>query len=111
MLQSAFVSILADCGLDFFSLFVVDLMHEFELGVWKAVLTHLIRIIHTKGSVMITEFDGRYATSGHPLFYLPSFDLDRFRQVPTYGLDTIRKFSNNVSGMKRLATRDFEDIL
>jgi len=25
---------------------VVDLMHEFELGVWKALLTHLIRILH-----------------------------------------------------------------
>ena len=59
MLQSAFISVLADTGLGFFSLFAVDLMHEFKLGVWKAVLTHLIRIIHTKGSVMVTEFDGR----------------------------------------------------
>ena len=25
---------------------VVDLLHEFELGVWKALLTHLIRILH-----------------------------------------------------------------
>jgi len=25
---------------------VVDLMHEFELGVWKALFTHLIRILH-----------------------------------------------------------------
>ncbi|KAF9643158.1 hypothetical protein BDM02DRAFT_3104797 [Thelephora ganbajun] len=35
----------------------------------------------------------------------------RFRQVPTFSLDTIRKFSNNVSAMKKLAARDFEDIL
>ena len=34
-----------------------------------------------------------------------------FRMVPTFGLDTIRKFNNNVSGMKQLAARDFEDIL
>jgi len=25
---------------------VVDMMHEFELGVWKALFTHLIRILH-----------------------------------------------------------------
>ena len=31
--------------------------------------------------------------------------------VPTFGLDTIRKFTNNVSELKHLAARDFEDIL
>ena len=25
---------------------VVDLLHEFELGVWKALLTHLVRVLH-----------------------------------------------------------------
>ena len=25
---------------------VIDLLHEFKLGVWKALLTHLIRILH-----------------------------------------------------------------
>ena len=57
--QSAFISTLAQFGLDFFALFVVDLMHEFELGVWKAVLTHLIRILYTQGAGIIAEFDRR----------------------------------------------------
>ena len=35
----------------------------------------------------------------------------RFRQVPTFGRDTIRKFGGSVSAMKKLAGRDFEDIL
>jgi hypothetical protein len=35
----------------------------------------------------------------------------RFRQVPTFGRGTIRHFGNNVSAMKKLAGRDFEDIL
>jgi hypothetical protein len=35
----------------------------------------------------------------------------RYRQIPTFGRDTIRKFSNNASGMKKLAARDFEDLL
>ena len=34
-----------------------------------------------------------------------------YRDVPPFGRDTIRKFSNNVSGLKRLAARDFEDLL
>jgi len=48
----------------------------------------------------------------HPSPGFLVFDgVHRFRQVPTFGLDTIRKFSNNVSAMKKLAARDFEDIL
>ncbi|KIO04949.1 hypothetical protein M404DRAFT_142276, partial [Pisolithus tinctorius Marx 270] len=37
--------------------------------------------------------------------------MHRYRQVPTFGRDTIRKFSNNASAMKKLAARDFEDLL
>jgi hypothetical protein len=35
----------------------------------------------------------------------------RFRQIPTFSRNTIRRFSNNVSELKRLAARDYEDIL
>lgn len=31
-------------------LLVVDLLHEFELGVWKALLLHLIRVLYTQGA-------------------------------------------------------------
>lgn len=32
---------------------VVDFLHEFELGVWKAILLHLLRIVDSlKGSVL-----------------------------------------------------------
>jgi ABC-type multidrug transport system fused ATPase/permease subunit len=34
-----------------------------------------------------------------------------FRQVPSFGRDGIRRFSANMSEMKRLAARDFEDLL
>ena len=37
--------------------------------------------------------------------------LHRYREVPTFGRDTIRKFVHNASGMKKLAARDFEDLL
>ena len=40
---------------------VVDLMHEFELGVWKSLFTHLIRILYAaapNGS-LVAELDER----------------------------------------------------
>lgn len=68
-------------------------MHEFELGVWKAVFTHLVRILYAEGGRAIQLLNERY------------------RAMPTFGRDTIRKFSNNVSSMKHFAARDFEDVL
>jgi hypothetical protein len=43
---------------------VVDLMHEFELGVWKSTLIHIIRVLHAAapGGRLVAEFDARYAT-------------------------------------------------
>ena len=39
----------------------VDLMHEFELGVWKAVFQHLIRILYAAapGNKLVAELDKR----------------------------------------------------
>jgi hypothetical protein len=36
--------------------------------------------------------------------------LPRYRKVPTFS-GTIRQFNSNASGMKKLAARDFEDLL
>lgn len=38
-------------------------------------------------------------------------NLYSYRAVPTFGRDTIRKFSNNCSEMKQMPARDFEDLL
>ena len=35
-------------------------MHEFELGVWKALFLHLIRILDSVDGSLITEMDNRY---------------------------------------------------
>lgn len=35
----------------------------------------------------------------------------RYSQVPAFGRDTIRPFPHNVADMKKLAGRDFEDML
>ena len=41
-------------------MFTVDLLHEFELGVWKATFTHLIRILFSLGDGKIQELNKRY---------------------------------------------------
>ena len=40
-------------------MFVVDLMHEFELGVWKSVFTHLIRMLVSLPGNVVNEFNLR----------------------------------------------------
>ena len=36
---------------------VVDLLHEFELGVWKAVFMHLLRTLDSLKTSMIHELN------------------------------------------------------
>jgi hypothetical protein len=41
-------------------MFMVDLLHEFEPGVWKATFTHLLRILYAHGDRKIQELYKRY---------------------------------------------------
>jgi hypothetical protein len=61
-LQNTFAEKLGPYGFDPFVMLVVDLMHEFELGVWKAIFAHLVRLLYavTPGGRMVTELDRRY---------------------------------------------------
>ncbi|TEB23729.1 hypothetical protein FA13DRAFT_1797775 [Coprinellus micaceus] len=74
---------------------VPDFMHEFELGVWKTLFTHIIRVLWAK------------TPDGSSVLKLN----DWFRQVLPFGTDTIRRFTTDTSEMKKLAAHDFEDIL
>jgi len=55
--QNAFSEHLGPHGFDFHTMFVVDLLHEFELGVWKATFTHLLRILHAQSGDVITTLN------------------------------------------------------
>jgi len=57
ILQNTFSKKLREHGLNVYLIFVVDFLHEFELGVWKAVLIHLICIMYTNGESTITKFN------------------------------------------------------
>ncbi|KAE9410585.1 hypothetical protein BT96DRAFT_984098 [Gymnopus androsaceus JB14] len=90
---NAFSEAFEELGFNYFQLFVVDLMHEVELGVFKDLFTHLIQMCHAMGKDTVQELN------------------ERFRKIPTFGRSTIRWFVNNVSEMKKLGARDFEDLL
>ena len=57
--QNAFSNRLSRLEFDLFPMFVVDLMHEFELGVWKALFIHLLRMLHAVDASLINELDYR----------------------------------------------------
>ncbi|KAG1779369.1 hypothetical protein EV702DRAFT_1214493 [Suillus placidus] len=66
---NTFVEKLRALGLDPFHMLVVDFMHECELGTWKALFKHLVRILYALpgGNQLIATLDAR------------------FRLVPTFG--------------------------
>ncbi len=41
----------------------VNLLHEFELGVWKAIFTHLMRILYAAGGDLIQNLNTQYVRS------------------------------------------------
>ena len=57
ILQNTFSKKLRKYGLNVYSLFIVDFLHKFELGVWKAILIHLIRIMYAQGESTVTKFN------------------------------------------------------
>ncbi|KAJ3543473.1 hypothetical protein NMY22_g3125 [Coprinellus aureogranulatus] len=93
-IESAFETSLA---LDITPALVVDVLHEFEIGVWKRLYIHMMRLLHVfsseEGVTLSAELDSRY------------------RAMPAFGRDKIRKFPLNASQMKRKAARDFENLL
>ncbi len=91
--QNAFSEKLQQFGANFYEMFVPDQLHEFEIGVWKATFAHAIRILYAAGGDKVQELN------------------ERFRQIPTFGRDTIRRFTGNMADMKKLGARDFEDLL
>ena len=49
---------------------VVDLMHEFEIGVWKTLFTHAVRVLYAASKpsgVLVDTLNERYLHSVFPL--------------------------------------------
>jgi hypothetical protein len=69
---------------DLSRMLVVDFMHEFELGVWKALFVHLIRILYAaaSGGRLVAVLDKRYDLSVMILCLLPKFIKLGFATYP-----------------------------
>ena len=52
---------LGSYGFDPFAMLVVDLMHEFELGVWRTTFVHILRVLHSavRGGPSVAVLDAR----------------------------------------------------
>ncbi|KAG2055077.1 hypothetical protein BDR06DRAFT_882917, partial [Suillus hirtellus] len=59
--KNKFVERLGALGFNPFQMLVVDLMHECELGTWKVLFTHLIRILYAlpNGNQLVAIVDSR----------------------------------------------------
>jgi hypothetical protein len=107
--QNAFSSKLAPLGFNMFSMLAVDLMHEVELGVWKAVFIHLLRILDCQNESLKHELDRRQVV--RHLRRAGSDISIRFQEIPPFGVDGIRKIRSNRSELKKMTAHDYEDML
>ena len=80
---------------------VVDLMHEVELGVWKAVFIHLLRLLDCQNESLKHELDRRQAlfeaSEGLVLIFPLGFEKYKTRL--------------NRSELKKMTAHDYEDML
>jgi hypothetical protein len=51
-------------------MFAPDLLHEIELGVWKGLFTHLLRILYAAGGDTIVTLNSRYIQFVFSVIYL-----------------------------------------
>lgn len=58
--QNAFSQGLFKFGFNFFKILTVDLLHEFELGLWKDFSAHIVRILEFLGPDKVQTFNERY---------------------------------------------------
>ncbi|KAF8178843.1 hypothetical protein K438DRAFT_1604362, partial [Mycena galopus ATCC 62051] len=85
--KNAFAEKLGPFKFDFHLMLVVDHLHKWSLGVWKANFTHIIRVLYAA------------VPSGEAVATLN----ERFRQIPSFGRGTVRRFFSNAVEMKKLA--------
>ena len=77
---------------------VVDLLHEFELGVWKSLFTQLIRLLYAAGKgseTLVAELDSRFALDSFVvdeiIQALPPIDIVKSRHLAAVPYEHFRK--------------------
>ncbi|KIO07303.1 hypothetical protein M404DRAFT_136171 [Pisolithus tinctorius Marx 270] len=57
---NSFADILGPLGLDVYSIVTVDLLHEFELGIFKSVFRHLLRLLYVIHPDTVIQLNEQY---------------------------------------------------
>ena len=78
--KNTFAERLSPFGFDIFPALVVDLMHEFELGVLKTVLKHLIRILYAIDADLVSTLNERLAL----LIYYSCYTVTYSRNITDF---------------------------
>ncbi|KAK1235358.1 hypothetical protein PQX77_001424 [Marasmius sp. AFHP31] len=99
LIKNAFSTILLPLGVNHFQLHAPDKLHQFDIGGWKSAFAHLIRML---------ESLGRKDRKSKGL--IDALD-ERFRHMETFRKGGIRRFCDNVSEMKKMAARNYINIL
>ena len=67
---------------------VVDLLHEFELGVWKSLFMQLVRLLYAAGQgskTLVAELDarslGKYSVFNNIIHVLVSIDIAKSQHL------------------------------
>jgi hypothetical protein len=64
-----------------FPTFVVDVMHEVELGTWRSLFIHLLRLLQSVDGSLINELDKRYMVFSFTTSRAPNVALLRNTKV------------------------------
>jgi hypothetical protein len=105
-IKNAFSSNLGSFGFDIFQALVVDPLHEFEIGIWKGLYVHLLRLLEAFGKGnLISELDERRVflispdIEAHALVSLPScenlVDIGRYHPLDGAPFENSRRMLLN----------------
>ncbi|THU91115.1 hypothetical protein K435DRAFT_820952 [Dendrothele bispora CBS 962.96] len=56
---NSFSKIFSEFGFDYIKMFAVDLLHEIEIGTWKSIPIHLLRLLFASNREMVDELNSR----------------------------------------------------
>ena len=112
LFQNAFSKRLGSTKFDIFQALPVDFLHEVELGVWKSLLEHLLRILDAQDESLKHEFDRRSVYVSDPYVSLCLLTaVVRCRLLPPFGQEIIRKIYTNRSELSKMTAHEYAELL
>ena len=84
-------------------MFVPDLLHEIELGVFQSIFTHLICVLYAQAKDNVAILDARYAVKLNcPQSNLPQISTSSYFWTHDYSTISSKCLRNEENGSARL---------